>query len=94
MGRARGRDAAERKARVLRVREDRRDVSRRVEIARIGVGSVFAALAFCYWYVQIVRGDHYYTLSENNRIRSVKITAPRGSILDRNGVALVENEPA
>jgi penicillin-binding protein 2 len=79
---------------MLRVREDRRDLSRRVEIARIGVGTVFAALAFCYWYVQIVRGDHYYTLSENNRIRSVKITAPRGSIFDRNGVALVENEPA
>jgi penicillin-binding protein 2 len=69
-------------------------VSRRVEIARIAVGSVFAVLAFCYWYVQIVRGDYYYTLSENNRIRSVKVTAPRGSIFDRNGVALVENEPA
>ena len=47
-----------------------------------------------YWYVQIVRGEYYFTLSENNRIRSVKITAPRGYIFDRNGVALVENEPA
>ncbi len=79
---------------MLRVRENRRDLSRRVEIARIAVGGVFALLAFCYWYVQIVRGDYYYTLSENNRIRSVKVTAPRGSIFDRNGVALVENEPA
>jgi len=79
---------------MLRVRENRRDLSRRVEIARFAVGAVFALLAFSYWYVQIVRGDYYYTLSENNRIRSVKITAPRGYIFDRNGVALVQNEPA
>ncbi|MGH9368637.1 MAG: penicillin-binding protein 2 [Thermoanaerobaculia bacterium] len=79
---------------MLRVRENRRELSRRVEVARIVVGSVFALLAIAYWYVQIVRGEHYYALSENNRIRSVKITAPRGYIFDRNGVALVENEPA
>ena len=79
---------------MFRARENRRELSRRVEIARIAVGSVFALLASSYWYVQIVRGEYYFTLSENNRIRSVKITAPRGYIFDRNGVALVENEPA
>jgi penicillin-binding protein 2 len=79
---------------VLKVRENRRELSRRIEIARILVGSVFALLAISYWYVQIVRGDFYFTQSENNRLRSVKITAPRGYIFDRNGVALVENEPA
>ena len=79
---------------MLKVRENRRDLSRRIEIGRIVVGSVFALLAIAYWYVQIVRGEYYFTLSENNRLRSVKITAPRGYIFDRNGVALVENEPA
>ncbi|MGE5275788.1 MAG: penicillin-binding protein 2 [Acidobacteriota bacterium] len=79
---------------MFRARENRRELSRRVEIARIAVGSVFALLASSYWYVQIVRGEYYFALSENNRIRSVKITAPRGYIFDRNGVALVENEPA
>ncbi|HTO76021.1 MAG TPA: penicillin-binding protein 2 [Thermoanaerobaculia bacterium] len=79
---------------MLRVRENRRDLSRRIEIGRIVVGAVFALLAIAYWYVQIVRGEYYFTLSENNRLRSVKITAPRGYIFDRNGVALVENEPA
>jgi len=79
---------------VLRVRENRRELSRRVEIARIAVGSVFALLAICYWFVQIARGDYYFTLSENNRLRSVKVTAPRGYIFDRNGVALVENQPS
>ena len=55
---------------------------------------VLSLLAVAYWYVQIVRGEYYFSLSENNRIRAVKITAPRGYVLDRNGATLVENEPA
>ena len=79
---------------MLKVRENRRELSARIEIARIAVGAAFAFLAVSYWYVQIVRGDYYFELSENNRIRSVKLTAPRGYVLDRNGSVLVENEPA
>jgi penicillin-binding protein 2 len=78
----------------MRVRENRRELSRRIEVARVLVGAVFALLAVSYWYVQIARGEYYFGLSENNRLRSVKVTAPRGFIFDRNGVALVENEPA
>jgi len=79
---------------MLRVRENRRALTRRIEVARVAVGTVFALLATAYWYIQIVRGEHYFTLSEENRIRSVKITAPRGYILDRHGSILAENEPA
>ncbi|HZI65985.1 MAG TPA: penicillin-binding protein 2 [Thermoanaerobaculia bacterium] len=79
---------------MLRVRENRRELTSRIDVARIVVGAVFAVLASAYWYVQIVRGDHYFGLSENNRIRSVKLTAPRGYVLDRDGSVLVENEPA
>jgi penicillin-binding protein 2 len=79
---------------VLRVRDNRQGLNRRIERARVLVGAVFAMLAMAYWYTQIVRGDYYYTLSENNRIRSVRINAPRGYVLDRNGAVLVDNEPA
>jgi len=79
---------------VLRIREDRQAVARRVEIARVAVGAMLSLLAVAYWTIQIVRGDYYFSLSENNRIRAVKITAPRGYVLDRQGVPLVENEPA
>ena len=79
---------------MLRVRENRRELSQRIEKARLAVGIVFATLAFGYWYVQIVRNDYYFALSENNRIRSVRINAPRGYVLDRNGTILVDNEPA
>src|SRR5262249_56181803 len=78
----------------LRGREPRRELNRRIGHARILVGAVFAVLAGAYWYIQIVRGDYYYTLSENNRIRSVRVTAPRGYVLDRHGAVLVDNEPA
>lgn len=79
---------------MLTVRENRRELHRRIEAARIAVGAVFALLATAYWYVQIVKGEHYFALSEENRIRSVKVTAPRGYVLDRHGSILVENEPA
>ncbi len=78
---------------MLKIREDRRALVRRIEASRIIVGSVFAFLATAYWYVQIMRGEHYYALSENNRIRSVRIMAPRGYVLDRHGSILVDNQP-
>ena len=78
---------------MLKIREDRRALVSRIEAARIVVGAVFAVLASSYWYVQILRGEHYYTLSENNRIRSVRIMAPRGYVLDRHGSILVDNQP-
>ena len=79
---------------MLRIREDRQAVARRIEIGRVAVGAVLSLLDVAYWLIQIVRGEYYFSLSENNRIRAVKITAPRGYVLDRNGAALVENEPA
>jgi len=79
---------------MLRIREDRQRLMRRIEVSRVAVGAVLSLLAIAYWFVQIARGDYYFSLSENNRIRAVKVTAPRGYVLDRNGAVLVENEPA
>ena len=79
---------------MLKVRENRRELTRRIEALRLGVGVVFAILASAYWYLQIVRGDYFFGLSENNRLRSVRINAPRGYVLDRHGAILVDNEPA
>jgi penicillin-binding protein 2 len=43
------------------------------------------------FYLQIIRGGAYYELSVNNSIRVVPLEAPRGRILDRNGVVLAGN---
>lgn len=45
------------------------------------------------WQLQILEGDRYKTLSENNRLRIIKTPAPRGIIYDRNGIPLVKNIP-
>jgi penicillin-binding protein 2 len=45
------------------------------------------------WYLQILEGDRYFTLSTNNRLRVRVVEAPRGFILDRHGEVMVENRP-
>ena len=45
------------------------------------------------WYLQIIEGSELREFSEKNRIKQIKIAAPRGLILDREGRILVENHP-
>jgi penicillin-binding protein 2 len=42
--------------------------------------------------LQIIKGDYYRVLAEENRIRRVPIFAPRGKILARGGEVLVDNK--
>src|SRR5215468_11328603 len=53
--------------------------------------AIFAVLFLRLWYVQILSGDKYRTEANDNRIREIRVQAPRGDILDRNGKVLVEN---
>ncbi len=55
---------------------------------------VFALLVLRLFTLQVVRASYYSRLSDENRIRTVIIPAPRGIIQDRNGNALVRNIPA
>ena len=57
----------------------------------VGIGCLILLLRL--WYLQILEGDRYLTLSTNNRLRLRVVEAPRGFILDRNGEAMVENRP-
>jgi len=75
-------------------REDRRPVLVRIDGLERGAWVLWAVLVGIYWVHQVLRGDEFEKLAESNRQRSVPITAPRGFILDRNGVVLAENEPA
>jgi penicillin-binding protein 2 len=54
---------------------------------------MFAVIFFRLWYLQILSGDKYLAEANQNQIRSVRIQAPRGEILDRDGVVLVDNKP-
>ena len=43
------------------------------------------------WYLQIFNGAELRDFSDKNRLKEVKIVAPRGLMLDRNGEILVQN---
>lgn len=43
------------------------------------------------WFMQVVNGEVYAARAEKNRVRQISVDAPRGLILDRNGVAMVKN---
>lgn len=43
------------------------------------------------WYLQIIKGTELREFSEKNRIKEIKLMAPRGLIFDREGRILVEN---
>ncbi len=58
------------------------------------VTGLLVAIAAGFWFVQIVHGEYYRELAENNRLRKLPIEAPRGLIYDRNGRLLVENVPS
>ncbi|OGH02236.1 MAG: hypothetical protein A2798_03890 [Candidatus Levybacteria bacterium RIFCSPHIGHO2_01_FULL_37_17] len=54
---------------------------------------VFAAIFLRVFFLQIVKGEYFRVLSDQNRTKTVSIHAERGIIMDRNGIPLVFNEP-
>ena len=52
---------------------------------------MFAVIFFRLWYLQVLSGDNYVAAARENRVREIKIQAPRGEIVDRNGQPLVRN---
>jgi penicillin-binding protein 2 len=55
---------------------------------------LFAIIFFRLWYLQVLSGDRYLAEANDNRVREVKVEAPRGEIVDRNGTVLVDNRTA
>lgn len=62
---------------------------------------LFSVLSFCLFllivrlfYLQIISYEKYKMLSDNNRIRIVRVFASRGMIMDRKGVVFVKNAPS
>jgi penicillin-binding protein 2 len=76
------------------VREYREDLVTRVRVLTGVITALLVAIAAGFWSVQIVQGDYYRELAENNRLRKLPITAPRGLIFDRYGRLVVENLPS
>jgi penicillin-binding protein 2 len=61
-------------------------------LARIVLGGMVILLCGLWW-VQVVSSRYYRQRLEIQSVRTVRIPAVRGSILDRNGRSLAENSP-
>ncbi|MBI2088588.1 MAG: penicillin-binding protein 2 [Deltaproteobacteria bacterium] len=66
----------------------------RVNLLIALVSVVFLFLIGRLLFLQVIEGDRYTYLSENNRIRIKKIPGARGMVFDRNGALLVDNRPS
>ncbi|UCG14458.1 MAG: penicillin-binding protein 2 [Deltaproteobacteria bacterium] len=66
----------------------------RFQVAMYLVVVVFVGLLLRLWYLQLIHGETYRSLSEHNRIRIEDIAPTRGIIYDRYGRILVDNRPA
>jgi penicillin-binding protein 2 len=75
---------------VLQQETNRQLIQQRLNRFRLPVLLAFLILAARLWQLQIIQGSEYARRAENNRIRTIELVAPRGTISDRHGIPLVE----
>ncbi len=66
---------------------------KKIKIFLVFLTLLFLVLLLRLSYMQIVEGNRYRTLATQNHQRLNPVLAPRGEIVDRNGVRLVMNKP-
>ena len=73
---------------------DKRLPQERLAVVSYFIVGMIALLLLGFWKLQIIDLDRYAQMAERNRVRSIPIIAPRGSMLDREGRVLVDNYPS
>jgi penicillin-binding protein 2 len=79
---------------VLQQESNRQLIQQRLNLLRLPVLLVFLILGARLWQLQIIQGSDYVLKAERNRIRSIDLVAPRGTIADRSNIPLVDNRPS
>jgi len=69
-------------------------IRRRLFIAGIVILVLMVVLVGRIAYLQIVRHEHFTTLSQDNRVKILPIPPTRGLIYSRDGILLAENQPS
>lgn len=69
------------------------DIARRSRTAGWALAVIFTWLAGSFFKAQVLEHDRYALQSQENRLRSIPLPAPRGIIYDRNGAIIAENLP-
>jgi penicillin-binding protein 2 len=72
--------------------EEAKEYLPRYNLIYVFIAMTVLAFIVRLWFLQILQGNDLREFSEKNRIKTNKVTAPRGLLLDRNGKILVENQ--
>ncbi|HVL69084.1 MAG TPA: penicillin-binding protein 2 [Vicinamibacterales bacterium] len=72
--------------------DDRRHIGIRLAVFQYSIACVFAALAVGFWVFQVVQYAEFKEIADSQYMQRVPLPAPRGVLVDRNGVVLVENQ--
>ena len=68
-------------------------INKRFDTMALIIALIITVLVSRLAYLQIVHGRDNAVMADNNRIRLLPITAPRGAFYDRNGTLLVTSRP-
>lgn len=66
----------------------------RLAFLRLMVISLFVLLVARLWFLQVMAGEQYAEAAEGNAVRTLRVEAPRGRLLDRHGKPIVRNRYA
>ena len=72
---------------------ERKVIEKRMRVFLYIIVVMFAVLITRLAYMQLLQNDKYSTMASENRMRFIKITAPRGEIFDSEMIKLVGNQP-
>ncbi|MBU1153321.1 penicillin-binding protein 2 [bacterium] len=70
------------------------EVTKRLQFLSISFFLILLIIIVRLLYLQILKGDYFYQVSEENRIQLINIPAPRGIIYDHKKVPLVKTGPS
>ncbi len=74
--------------------EGRRQTRQRLGVLRLIALAIFLLVGARLYWMQVVHHEAYAEMARQNRLRRLPIKAPRGRILDRNGIVLADSRPS
>jgi penicillin-binding protein 2 len=75
----------------MKFEDETQNLKLRMTIIHAIVLVILVVLGARLYYLQVVNGEFYAERAENQRVRHLRIPAPRGAIFDRNGKLLVDS---
>ncbi|MDH5804185.1 MAG: hypothetical protein OEZ54_03300, partial [Gemmatimonadota bacterium] len=70
------------------------ELAKRAGAATFLLSAIFLVFVGAFFRLQVLGSDRYAVQSRENRLRPVRLPAPRGVIVDRNNRVIAENVPS